>query len=99
MKRTRSASFLILLATILVAAPVAWVTLRAQQQAPALSALDYAEIGQLANRYAHSIDTCSNNGYDYADLYTADGTFTDYVTDEGYAQKGLVRAHGREELA
>ena len=49
---------------ILVAAPLAWVTLRAQQQAPALSALDYAEIGQLANRYAHAIDTCSNNGYD-----------------------------------
>ena len=82
----------------LAAAPMAWVGLRAQQ-APALSALDYAEIGQLVNRYAHAIDTCSNNGYDYADLYTSDGTFTDYVTDEGYAAKGLMRAHGREELA
>jgi hypothetical protein len=38
-------------------APLAWVTARAQQQAPALSALDYSEIGQLANRYAHAIDT------------------------------------------
>ena len=92
MKMVKYASLMILVA-------VAWVTVRAQQQAPALSALDYAEIGQLANRYAHAIDTCSNNGYDYADLYTADGTFTDYVTEEGYAKKGLVRAHGREELA
>jgi len=99
MKKTRTAFFLISAAMILVAAPLAWVTLHAQQRTPALSALDYAEIGQLANRYAHAIDTCSNNGYDYADLYTADGTFTDYVTDEGYAKKGLVRAHGREELA
>src|SRR5438067_12179248 len=74
------------------------VAIRAQQK-PTLTALDYIEIQQLANRYAHAIDTCSNNGYDYADLYTADGTFTDYVTDEGYAKKGLVRAHGREELA
>ena len=99
MKMTKYARSMILSAMIFVAAPLAWVTLRAQQQAPALSALDYAEIGQLANRYAQAIDTCSNNGYDYADLYTADGTFTDYATDEGYAKKGLVRAHGREELA
>jgi len=56
---------------ILVAAPLAWVTLHAQQRAPALSALDYAEIGQLANRYAHATGTCFNNGYDCADLYTA----------------------------
>ena len=99
MKIAKYAPSTILVATILVAAPVAWVTLRAQQQGPALSALDYAEIGQLVNRYAQAIDTCSNNGYDYADLFTADGTFTDDVTDEGYAKKGLVRARGREELA
>jgi hypothetical protein len=84
---------------VLAAAPLVWITLHAQQQTPTLTALDYAEIGQLANRYAHAIDTCSNNGYDYADLYTADGTFTDYVTDEGYVKKGLVRAKGREEIA
>jgi hypothetical protein len=84
---------------ILVAAPLAWITIQAQQQTPTLTAQDYAEIGQLANRYAHAIDTCANNGYDYADLYTPDGTFTDYVTDEGYSKKGLVRARGRDELA
>ena len=75
MNITKYAPSTIFVAMILVAAPVAWVTLHAQQQAPALSALDYAEIGQLANRYAHAIDTCSNNGYDYADVFTADGVY------------------------
>src|SRR5690348_9678497 len=98
MRKKKPALVRILAAIILVAMALTWVTLHARQ-APALSALDYAEIGQLANRYAHAIDTCANNGYDYADLYTPDGTFTDYVTDEGYSKKGLVRAHGREELA
>lgn len=97
MKLTKT--WMIVAGMMLVAAPLAWVTVSAQQQTPALTALDYAEIGQLANRYAHAIDTCSNNGYDYADLYTADGVFTDFVTDEGYGKQGLVRARGREELA
>lgn len=41
----------------------------------ALTALDYFEIQQLVAKYARAIDTCSNNGYDYADLFTADGAF------------------------
>ena len=49
-------------------------------QAPAraageLTALDYIEIEQLVAKYARAIDTCSNLGYDYADLFTADGAF------------------------
>src|SRR5688572_15108612 len=40
-----------------------------------LTALDYFEIQQLIAKYARAIDTCSNNGYDYADLFTADGAF------------------------
>jgi len=67
--------------------------------AQSLSAKDYLEIEQLMYRYAHAIDTCSNDGYDYADLYTDDGVFVDYFTDEGFAQSGLVRAVGREALA
>jgi hypothetical protein len=31
------------------------------------------EIQQLVAKYARAIDTCSNNGYDYADLFTPDG--------------------------
>lgn len=40
-----------------------------------LTALDYFQIQQLVAKYAHAIDTCSNNGYDYADLFTPDGFF------------------------
>jgi len=73
---------------------------RAQQnKSGSLTALDYIEIQQLANRYAQAIDTCANNGYDYADLYTADGKFTDNFTEEGFGKRGLVRAEGREALA
>ena len=55
---------------------------------PVLTALDYAEIGQLVNRYGQAIDTCSNNGYDYADLYTVDGVFIDKITPNGFAKGG-----------
>jgi hypothetical protein len=71
----------------------------AAAKTPVLTALDYAEIGQLVNRYGQAIDTCSNNGYDYADLYTADGVFIDKITPNGFAKGGVVLAKGREQLA
>jgi hypothetical protein len=64
-----------------------------------LTAADRFEIEQLIFKYGHAIDTCANNGYDYADLYTDDGEFIDAFTDEGFAANGLVRAVGREQLA
>jgi len=64
-----------------------------------LTALDYAEIGQLVNRYGQAIDTCSNNGYDYADLYAPDGIFIDKITPDGFTKGGVVLAKGREQLA
>ncbi|MDX1562834.1 MAG: nuclear transport factor 2 family protein, partial [Gammaproteobacteria bacterium] len=63
----------------------------AQQQ---LSALDYIEIQQLVSKYARAIDTCSNNGYDYADLFTEDGMFIPVIN--GRALPGI---QGREALA
>ena len=59
-----------------------------------LTALDYIEIQQLVSKYARAIDTCSNNGYDYADLFTADGFFAP-------SHNGVVGAkfQGRERLA
>jgi hypothetical protein len=66
---------------------------------PALTALDYQEIAQLTNRYAYGIDTCGNNGYDYADVFTPDGEFIDRNSDAGYAAGGRVLAKGREALA
>ncbi len=52
-----------------------------------LTALDYIEIKQLVSRYAFAVDTGSNNGYDYADLFAADGEFM------------RPYARGREQLA
>jgi hypothetical protein len=59
-----------------------------------LTAMDYIEIQQLVAKYAKFIDTCSNNGYDYADLYTADGQFI--PTFNG---KPAAAVQGREKLA
>ena len=73
---------------------VALVAVAAQQapaQAPALTPQDYIEIQQLVNRYAFALDTCSNNGYDYADLYTPYGVF--------YWGVGARKSVGREQLA
>jgi hypothetical protein len=64
---------------------------RERASAPTLTALDYFEIQQLVNRYAFAIDTCSNNGYDYADLYAPDGIF--------YYGINSRTAVGREQLA
>ena len=75
------------------------LTSTAHAQDGALTALDYYEITQLINRYAYGIDTCANNGYDYADVFTADGTFTDKNSDAGFSQGGRVLAQGREALA
>jgi len=46
------------------------------QQAGKLSTQDYIDIQQLASRYAFLIDTCTNGGNDFADLFTADGEFS-----------------------
>jgi SnoaL-like domain len=61
-----------------------------------LTALDYIEIQQLNARYAFAIDTCTNHGYDYADLYTDDGTF---AVSQRWGDPGKVYARGREALA
>ena len=75
------------------------LTSTAHAQGGALTALDYYEITQLINRYAYGIDTCANDGYDYANVFTADGTFTDRNSDAGFSQGGRLLAQGREALA
>jgi hypothetical protein len=59
-----------------------------------LAALDYFQIQQLVARYARAIDTCSNNGYDYADLFTPDGYFAPSMNG-----KVIAKFQGRERLA
>ena len=64
-----------------------------------LTALDLAEIEQLAVRYAWLLDHCANGGYDYADLYVADGQFS-VAEDFGTTlNKQRFVTKGREALA
>jgi hypothetical protein len=73
---------------------------KAPVDAMKLTAADYAEIQQLAVRYAWLLDHCVNGGYDYADLYVADGQFS--VAEEfgttSNEQRTFV-SKGRDELA
>jgi hypothetical protein len=71
----------------------------AEAQQGQFTAQDYQEITQLINRYAYGIDTCANNGYDYANVFTTDGVFIDNNSDAGYAAGGRVLARGRDALA
>src|SRR5688572_33419388 len=88
------------LAPIFLLALCAFVSRAASAQTPApsgpreLTALDYIQIQQLVARYARAIDTCSNNGYDYADLFTADGVFIPSIKG-----KPGTAIQGRERLA
>lgn len=78
----------------LIGAEAAMAQTRESPESPPvmqLTALDYIEIEQLNRKYAWAIDTCSNDGFDYADLYTSDGTFID-------GESGR-RWQGRERLA
>ena len=82
-------------ATVLVGAG-----LQAQQKrgkVQKLSGEDYAEIQMLSAKYGQAIDSCADNGYAYADLYTADGTFIDMWTDKAIAAGG-EKWIGREKL-
>ena len=90
--RTRVSAVLILLGAALAPLPAAPA---AQIASPReLTALDYIQIQQLVSKYARAIDTCSNNGYDYADLFTPDGMFV-----PSFNGKPLAPIQGRERLA
>ena len=79
---------LFILGAVLTAlAAVASGQVKSTAKAMTLTPMDYVEIRQLVNRYAFALDTGSSNGYDYADLFAADGEFM-----RPYAK-------GREQLA
>jgi SnoaL-like domain len=82
----------LLIAVSVGACALALVVVEAQQRGDTssgrtmtLTPIDYIEIRQLAARYGHAVDQGADNGYAYADLFAADGTF------------GQTR--GRDELA
>lgn len=80
--------------TTCAVAALACLVLPQASPAQELTALDYIEIQQLVARYARAIDTCSNNGYDYADLFTPDGKFIPVVDG-----RPAATIEGREALA
>src|SRR5262245_38959037 len=73
---------------------------KAPPDAMKLTAQDYAEIQQLAIKYAWLLDKCANGGYDYADLYVPDGQFAvaeSFGTTSNDQRKFVTK--GREALA
>jgi hypothetical protein len=66
------------------------------QDSAKLSPQDYLDIRQLIDRYAHILDNCVGNGYRYADMFTADGTFG--VSSE-WGKGAKIWFRGREQLA
>jgi hypothetical protein len=95
LQRAQTALFTVVLCSALTGSAAAQQPATAGGGTPMmLTALDYIEIEQLVYRYARAIDTCSNNGYDYADLFTADGFFA------AAGANGIgPRWEGRERLA
>ena len=62
-----------------------------------LTPQDYIDIQQLSARYTFLIDTCSNGGYDFANLFTEDGEFS--VSQQWGVAGATGRTKGREALA
>lgn len=99
MQRISTLVALVAVAIVAFLAGRADLSSRAEAESNGFTALDYQEITQLINRYAYGIDTCANNGYDYANLFTTDGVFIDKNSDAGFAAGGRVLARGRDALA
>ena len=93
-RRLRVAFIVVSCAAVVALAPLSAQAPTRTSNSAALSVLDYLEIEQLAYRYGYALDTGSDNGYGYADLYTADGTFTG--TNQGPSGRSYT---GREALA
>jgi hypothetical protein len=62
--------------TLALSMAVVYAGQKGGAKAAALTTQDYIDIQQLNARYAVAIDECTNNGYDYAALYTDDGWFS-----------------------
>ena len=72
-----------------------FVSQQVGQTAPALTALDYAEIEQLYARYAFSADWDHDDGEMWAGTFTEDGVFDVSAASE---QRGPKLIQGHEEL-
>lgn len=84
------------LAAALLAASATPQESAAPRPATKLQAQDYLDIRQLIDAYPRLLENCTNGGYDYADLFSADGTFGVSSTWGGGAK---IWFRGRDELA
>jgi len=66
------------------------------QRGPKLDAQDYVDIRQLIDGYSRVLENCTNNGADYANLYTPDGTFG---VSQTWGSGAKIWFRGREQLA
>ena len=89
----RKASVVLILGTSLAA--LVGVHAQGTKKPITLSGTDYAEIERLSAQYSHAIDTCADNGYAYADLYTPDGVFIDMWSQSAIDAGGTKCAHGQ----
>jgi len=79
---------------LLAASATAFAGISAAQTGGTLEPQDYLDIRQLIDAYPRILDNCTNNGNDYADLYTDDATFG--VSSEW--GKAKIWFRGREAL-
>lgn len=66
------------------------------QRGPRLDAQDYVDIRQLIDGYSRVLENCTNNGNDYANLYTPDATFG---VSQTWGSGAKIWFRGREQLA
>jgi hypothetical protein len=85
----------VLAASVALAASLS-VSAQTRGGAPPLTTQDYIDIQQIVARYTFLVDTCSNAGYDFADLFTADGEFS---VSQQWGVAGGRKIKGREALA
>ena len=87
MRKVAATSVLALSTALAIGSAAASVAL-AQQKVTGgtLTAADYIEIQQLVARYGYAVDTHADNGYGYADLFTADGVFGETKGREALAE-------------
>jgi hypothetical protein len=94
MNKIRSILGLAALAAVWLVAVNGVVRSGSAQTTARLTAQDLLDIRQLIDGYSHILDNCTNNGNDYANLYTDDATF-------GVSQewgKAKIWFRGREQL-
>jgi hypothetical protein len=85
----------VLVALGLAASPSAQAPRPRSSKAITLTPQDYIDIQQLSARYAFAIDTCTNGGQDFADLFTEDGEFS---VSQQWGVAGNRKTQGRSAL-